>query len=431
MAALEGIHLMGVTRNIVLLLLLAWPAAGQLLDGTRLTVVNAPQARLKLGMVQGATNAVTVAAGANVTVTTNATTSNVVYTIASTGGGGGGWSGYDAPATNATFWSSDTNRTNVVVQQRTGQAVPLLVMRGSNDAAIVQWDNRGFQILTNSLTNYSLGNTRGAPPGNIVMGASEAGIPVPAWTDEYKRQYELGPAIWNTEEYYIAPGSGTAVFNHGGTSANAGGTVISHEAPDERKPYMVKVASAATSNSSGGISHNINLWNSGAHNGSARVAGGFFFARWMITNNLAGIVGGGAPRFFIGLANAASPNLTNIVQTTNATGQYLGLMGDITASLQLFLTCRDATAEFRTNTGINFVATNLYELSLDQSGTNRFVRWSLRDLTARLEASGVFSNNVPTNFMKMTILCKNGTNRANEIYFSKLYLNAAQNPRWN
>jgi hypothetical protein len=360
-------------------------------------------------------------------------TAHIVETNAAdnTSAGGSGWSGYDAPATNATFWSSDTNRTNIVLAQRTGQAVPMLSIRGSNGAPIVEFDNLGFMVMTNSLTNYSLGNTRGAPVGTIVLGHMRSPIPTPTWTDEYKRQWDVGPAIWATEQYYVAPGSGTAVFSHGGTTANTGGTTISHEAPDEKKPYMVKVASAATSNSVGGISHNVNLWNSGAHNGSSRVGGAFFFSRWMITNNLAGIVGGGAPRFFVGLANAASPNLTNIVITTNATGQYMGLMGDIGNSLNLFITCRDATAEFRTNTGINFVATNLYEFSLDEPNTNRFVRWSLRNVTARLEASGLFSNNVPTNFMKMTILTKNGTNRANEIYFSKMYLNPAQSPRWN
>lgn len=352
-------------------------------------------------------------------------------TDATGGGSGGGWSGYDAPATNTTLWSSDTNRTNVVIQQRTGQAVPMLSLRGSNNAPVLEFDNRGFLVMTNALTNYSLGNTRGSPPGTIVMGASQAGMPVPAWTDEFARQQELGPAIWNTDQYYIAPGSGTTPFVHGGVGAATGGTTISHEAPDERKPYMVKVSGAATSNSVAGYSLNVNLWNAGQHNGSSRVGGGFFFARWMITNNLAGIVGGGAPRFFVGLANAASPNLTNIANTTNGTGQYLGLMGDIPNSLDMFITCRDGTAEFRTNTGINFVATNYYELSFDEPNTNRFVRWSLRDLTARLEASGMFSNNVPTNFMKMTILCKNGTNRANEIYFSRLFVNPSQSPRWN
>jgi hypothetical protein len=142
-------------------------------------------------------------------------------------------------------------------------------------------------------------------------------------------------------------------------------------------------------------------------------------------------VGGGAPRWFVGLANAASPNLTNIVNTTNATGQYLGLMGDPKQSLTMFISCRDASAEFRTNTGISFVATNLYEFALEEAHTNRFVRWMLRDVTARLEATGTFINNVPTIFMKMTVLTKNGTNRANEIYIQKLYLNPGQIPRWN
>lgn len=177
-----------------------------------------------------------------------------------------------------------------------------------------------------------------------------------------------------------------------------------------------------------------NPWNSGAHNGSSSVGGGFFFSRWMVTNNIAGIIGGGAPRIFVGLSHqTGTAAWTNIVVTTNPAQIYLGLLGDFSQSLSLFVASKDATAgaEFRTNTGISFVSSNYYEFSIAQAHTNRFVRWTLRDLTSRLEASGTFSNAVPTNFLRAVIMTKNGTNRANEIYCNKLYLNVAQSPRWN
>lgn len=75
-------------------------AMAETIDGSRLTVVNAPIARSRLGLSNGfvqmlATQAVTVAAGANVTVTTNFNGgTQAVYTVASSGGSG-------SPAGNA------------------------------------------------------------------------------------------------------------------------------------------------------------------------------------------------------------------------------------------------------------------------------------------------------------------------------------------
>lgn len=346
------------------------------------------------------------------------------------GGAGGGWSAYDAPATNATFWSSDTNRTNLVIAQRIGQLVPMLSVRGSNNAPILEIDHRGFLILTNALTNYNRGNTIGTPANTIAIGVEDfGGFAVPAWFKDSKLGWAMNPARWNSRTYTLFPSAGTTVGSDGVTTANAGGTVVAHTTPDEILPYMVSVSSAATSNSVGGVSMTVNLASAGAHNGSSKAAGYFFHTEWCSTNIIGQVVGGGAPRYFVGLANAATPNLTNIVNTTNATGQYIGLMVDTRQSLDMFITCRDGSAEFRTNTGINFKATNIFHLSLYNSPTNRFVGWKVKDLTDRLEATGTFSNNVPTNFMKGTILAKNGTNRNNAIFFSKMYLQSPLTPQ--
>jgi len=63
------------------------------------------------------------------------------------------------------------------------------------------------------------------------------------------------------------------------------------------------------------------------------------------------------------------------------------------------------------------------------SPTSRFVNWKLKDLTARVEANGWFSNNVPTNGLKGAILSKNGTNRAHSIRMSKMYVEAPLAPQ--
>lgn len=67
-------------------LFLAWSIA-ETLDGARLTVVNAPIARSRLGIIVTTTNGVLVAAGAGVSIATNVTGSNVTYTFSVTAGG--------------------------------------------------------------------------------------------------------------------------------------------------------------------------------------------------------------------------------------------------------------------------------------------------------------------------------------------------------
>ena len=121
--------------------------------------------------------------------------------------------------------------------------------------------------------------------------------------------------------------------------------------------------------------------------------------------------------------------LTNaLVVTTNATGQYVGLMVDTKQSTNIFITSRDASAEFRTNTQMAFIATNIYKFYLFNAPTSRFVGWRLDDAFTGGTRSGWFSNNVPTNFMAGGIITKNGTNRANDVRFSRLYLQAPLAP---
>jgi hypothetical protein len=125
----------------LILLLLAASASGDTIDGARLTVINAPIARSRLGLsndwiIALGTNSVRIAAGANVTVTTNVTASNVVYTIAATGGSGGGIPEFNGTGTNTTLWFA-------VVRQ------PLLIS-ATNSGAFTNTGNLGvggnFQV---------------------------------------------------------------------------------------------------------------------------------------------------------------------------------------------------------------------------------------------------------------------------------------------
>lgn len=327
--------------------------------------------------------------------------------------------------TNVVLYSSDTNRTNVAINQTIGQAVPVLSFRDSNGAPALEIDNRGFLIVTNSLTNRIP-----APTNTIAQGADNfAGLSYPNWIDDKGMPFWPQHSIAHDQVYWSSHGNGSSLNNVGTILTTFSGATISHPDPTESQVFMADLASPASSNATAGGFSAAPLANSGAHDGSSKIGGYFFMANWSITNNISGIVGGGASKTFVGLAAAAVPNLTNIVNETNATGQYIGLYSDTKNSLEMFISSRDSVAEFRTNTGINFVATNVYRFSMFNSHTSRFVGWRLDNRTAGTTANGWFSNNVPTNFMRFGIMTKNGTNRAHHIRYSRLYLEAPLSPR--
>ncbi len=377
-----------------------------------------------------ASNRVEVAAGSGISVASANSGNKQVFTVTATGGGGGGsgWSGYDAPATNATFWSSDTNRTNVIIAQRTGQAVPMFVVRGSNDAPLVYLDNRGFTVVSNAVTSYG----QRAPTNMLVQGVDDyAGRQVPEWWDQYGLSMAVQPALFNNRITMLSPGSGTTVGIIGAATGNAGGTTIAHPTRDQTFHYMTQIQSAATSNSVGGLATTVDLalCSVGAGSVRDRKAGFFFATEFCTTNGTANVsAGGGSPRIVTGLTATATPNYTNILNTTNGTGQYIAAFLSPRDTTNIWISARDGTAEFRTNTGIICAASNLYQLYLFNSPTSTFVGWRVKDMTMGVSASGWFSNNVPTNTMKMFIGIKNSTSQVHSVRLSKMYLEAPLNP---
>jgi hypothetical protein len=327
--------------------------------------------------------------------------------------------------TNVILYAAATNETNLIINQNIGQLVPMMAIKDSNGAPLVQIDNSGFLVTTQSITTHG----GPSPTNTLVQGVENyAGRLLPGWVGQFGLLDSPQPAFFKNRISMIYA-QGPSVGNFGTLAVAVGGASISHPTPDNFQPYMSDYATAASSNAVAGVFSNFNLATAGPQSGNVQMAGYFFSAEWSITNNLSGIVGAGASRTFVGLTSTASPDLTNIVNTTNATGQYAGLMHDGPQSLNMFITVRDAAAEFRTNTGINFVATNLYRFYLFQAPTSRFLNWRLQDLTANLSANGWFSNNVPTNFMKYGIQTKNLTNRAHSVRFTKLYLEAPLVPQ--
>ena len=191
---------------------------------------------------------------------------------------------------------------------------------------------------------------------------------------------------------------------------------------------MVQLATPATSNATAGTFSSIDIATAGTRFG---LNGYFFSTEFLSTNRLAqaALTAPAGNRAFIGFTSTANPNLTNLVQTTNATGSYVGLYLDSGNSAGFFLSSRDGTAgEFRTNTGLNFVATNLYQFYLHNAPTSKFINWKLDNLTAGTTAFGMFSNSVPTNMMKFGYVIRNGTTVVNSIRFSKMYLESPLNP---
>lgn len=294
------------------------------------------------------------------------------------------------------------------------------VIYNTNNAPVFSVDSRGFLLITNSLTNRVA-----APTNTIAIGADNfGGMNLPNWTDHNGLQSALQPFLGHEQVYWLGTGNGAIGTDEGVLSATNGGTTISHPAPVESQMFMQQLDTVATSNSCATRFSAVDLANAGAHNGSSKIGGYFYVATWCSTNLIAQVEGGGAPRTFVGMTTLGIEAYTNMVVTTNATAQYVGLMVDTKQSTNMFLTARDASAEFRTNTGLPFIATNVYKFYLFNAPTSRFVNWRLDDAYSGASRSGWFSNNVPTNFMKFGIATKNGTNRAHSVRYSRIYLQA-------
>lgn len=320
--------------------------------------------------------------------------------------------------------NGDMPQPSLYVEMVTGIKTNPFVIYNTNRSPVFSVDSRGFLMITNSLTNRVA-----APTNTIAFGAENfGGFNLPNWTDHNGLQAALQPFFAHEHIYWLSTYNGTQIGGQGVAPVTNVGTTVSHPLPVESQPHAIQLASVATSNGCATAFSAVDLANAGAHDGSSKIGGYFFSATWYSTNLISGVVGGGAPRHFVGLTTRAQADYTNMVVTTNATGQYVGLYADPHQSLNMYISARDSVAEFRTNTGINFVATNVYKFYMFNAPTSRFVGWRLDDAYAGLSASGWFSNNVPTNFMKFGIATKNGTNRANDVRFSRMYLQAPLSP---
>ena len=313
---------------------------------------------------------------------------------------------------------------NIDIEAITGTTTNFFVARRTNGTVAWALDPQGFVLAPTDLTNRAA-----APTNYIASGADNfGGMSLPNWTDHNGLTAALQPFLGHEHIYWLSTRTGATIGEEGVASVTNGGTTITHTTPVESQAHMVNLASPATSNGCASAFMSAYVANAGAHNGSSKIGGYFFTATWCSTNLIGQVVGGGAPRTFVGLTARASEDYTNMVVTTNATGQYVGLMVDTKQSTNIFITSRDASAEFRTNTEMAFIATNIYKFYLFNAPTSRFVGWRLDDAFTGGTRSGWFSNNVPTNFMTGGIITKNGTNRAHDVRFSRLYLQAPLAP---
>ena len=280
---------------------------------------------------------------------------------------------------------------------------------------------------TISLSNSSAGI---AVTNSLSFGATNiAARVIPTWWDDRGMVFNVQASLMNNRIITYQPSATTVIGSYGLTiPVNLGGVTVSHPPPTEQWPYMVQLATPATSNATAGTFSSIDIATAGTRFG---LNGYFFSTEFLSTNRLAqaALTAPAGNRAFIGFTSTANPNLTNLVQTTNATGSYVGLYLDSGNSAGFFLSSRDGTAgEFRTNTGLNFVATNLYQFYLHNAPTSKFINWKLDNLTAGTTAFGMFSNSVPTNMMKFGYVIRNGTTVVNSIRFSKMYLESPLNP---
>lgn len=263
----------------------------------------------------------------------------------------------------------------------------------------------------------------------ILTNKTIAARTVPTWWESYGRTFNVQASFMNNRIITYQPSATTVIGAYGLTiPVNLGGVTVSHPPRTEQWPYMTQLATPATSNACAGTFSSIDIATAGTRFG---LNGYFFATEFLSTNRLAqaALTAPAGNRAFIGFTSTANPALTNLVQTTNSTGSYVGLYLDSGNSAGFFISSRDGTAgEFRTNTGLNFVATNLYQFYLHNAPTSKFINWKLENLTDRTEAYGMFSNSVPTNMMKFGYVIRNGTTVVHSIRFSKMYLESPLAP---
>lgn len=355
-------------------------------------------------LITRGSNGVVVAAGAGISVASSGASGQQTFTVTATGGGGGGGGGPGSLPMDTTQFDTNGNAT---------------VKTGAK--------------FTNTVNRWLTLTDAGAPPlpdtNTMTIGKdSYAGRGMLEWWDDNGLSIAAQPWFGNNRITMFLPSATTVIGSLGITTpVNLGGVTVSHPPPTEEWPYMVQLATPATSNACAGTFSSIDMTTMGTRYGH----NGYFFATEFLTTNRLNqhtLTAPAGNRLFIGRTSTANPNLTNIVNTTNGTGQYVGLYVDSGHTNQFYLTARDGTAEFRTNTGMLWVATNLYQFYMMQAPTSRMLAWKLKDLKSNTVAQGWFSNNVPTNMMKFGYLIRNGTTVVNSVRFSKIYVEAPLSP---
>lgn len=301
----------------------------------------------------------------------------------------------------------------------------------TNGVASIENGARLTNVIVHEFLRFTNASSPGIPETNhLYVGKdSYAGRGFLESWDDNGLSIAYQPFLGNNRVQMILPGTtATTLAGYGMvTPVTLGGVTVSHPPPTEEWPLMVQLATPATSNACAGVFSSADMTTMGTRYGH----NGYFLATEFMTTNLLNQHTKTAPagnRLFIGRTSTASPNLTNIVNTTNGTGQYAGLYVDSGYTNEFFLTARDGTAEFRTNTGMLWVATNLYQFYMMQAPTSRMLAWTLKDLTSNTVSRGWFSNNVPTNMMKFGYLIRNGTTVVNSVRFNKMYVEAPLSP---
>lgn len=387
--------------------------------------------RTDIGNLQGATNSFNTT-NANLASHINNIATNTIRYLTNLWGdvarGFGGLANGQVLKYNSTSgtWTNDTDATG-------GGGGSSLTTNANQFGPSVELTIKSGVVLTNPTVYEGLTLSNSAitiPPTNhIRLGKdSYAGRGFLEWWDEQGLSIAVQPALMNNRVVMFYPSATTVIGSYGLTiPVNLGGVTVSHPPPTEGWPYAVQLATPATSNACAGTFSSIDMTTEGTRYGY----NGYFFGTEFLSTNLLVQHTKTAPagnRLFIGRTSTANPGLTNIVNTTNGTGQYAGLYTDSGYTNEFFLSVRDGTAEFRTNTGMLFVATNLYQFYMMQAPTSKFLGWKLRNMTSNTTAQGWFSNNVPTNMMKFGYLIRNGTTVVNSVRFTKIYVEAPLSP---
>lgn len=198
--------------------------------------------------------------------------------------------------------------------------------------------------------------------------------------------FPLQPSLFQNQIAIISCSSGTANPTAFGTGISASGTI--NHTYNESLGYVLNLTTAATANSTAGISNATTMWQRGNVAGS----NGFFFSLRIAFPDASY----SELRAFAGFYSFTLPTAVN--SSDNPVGDLIGFRYSTTAGdINFQITAKDNTTLAAVDTGMPFTPSQVYDLYLfnPPAPNGDTVGWKIDNLSLGTSNSGIISTNLP------------------------------------